>query len=75
MDFLKRIGFKLLLILLMFTPALIFIIGLSMFLTGETVEPSPHVKANRYTNCIERQSAQNVLTYDEMKEVCGEYLK
>lgn len=32
------------------------------------------VKANRYSNCIERQSEMGKLEYEEMKEVCSEYL-
>ena len=34
-----------------------------------------YVKANRYSNCIEKLSDSGNLTYDEMKEVCSEYLK
>lgn len=36
---------------------------------------SDYVKANRYSNCIEKLSDSGNLTYDEMKEVCSEYLK
>ena len=31
--------------------------------------------ANRYSNCIEKHSTLEVLTYEEMKEVCSVYLK
>lgn len=36
---------------------------------------SNYVKANRYSNCIKKLSDGGTLTYDEMKEVCSEYLK
>lgn len=31
--------------------------------------------ANRYSNCIEKHSTLEVLTYEEMKEVCSVNLK
>ena len=34
-----------------------------------------YVKANRYSNCIEKLSDNETLSFDEMKEVCGHYLK
>lgn len=34
-----------------------------------------YAKANRYSSCIERLSDGGNLAYDEIKEVCGEYLK
>lgn len=36
---------------------------------------SDYVKANRYSNCVEKLSDSGNLTYDEMKEVCSQYLK
>lgn len=40
---------------------------------GDGVEN--YAKANRYSSCIERLSDSGNLAYDEIKEVCGEYLK
>ena len=40
---------------------------------GDT--PSDYVKANRYSRCIEKLSDNEVLSFDEMKEVCIQYLK
>lgn len=34
-----------------------------------------YVKANRYSNCIEKLSDNETLSFDEMKEVCSYYLK
>ena len=34
-----------------------------------------YAKANRYSSCIERLSNNGNLDYDEIKEVCSEYLK
>jgi hypothetical protein len=34
-----------------------------------------YVKANRYSNCIEKLSDNETLSFDEMKEVCSHYLK
>lgn len=34
-----------------------------------------YVKANRYSNCIEKLSDNETLSFDEMKEVCSQYLK
>lgn len=36
---------------------------------------SNYVKANRYSGCIEKLSDNEKLSFDEMKEVCSEYLK
>lgn len=36
---------------------------------------SNYVKANRYTKCIGKLSDSGNLSYDEMKEVCSEYLE
>lgn len=36
---------------------------------------SNYVKANRYSNCIEKLSDNEILSFDEMKEVCSQYLK
>lgn len=47
------------------------ITGCSPF--GDDIEN--YAKANRYSGCIERLSDSENLTYDEMKEVCSEYLK
>lgn len=50
----------------------IIITGCSPF--GDDIEN--YTKANRYnSNCIEKLSNGGNLTYDEMKEVCSEYLK
>lgn len=34
-----------------------------------------YAKANRYSNCIEKLSDNETLSFDEMKEVCSHYLK
>ena len=34
-----------------------------------------YVKANRYSNCIEKLSDNETLSFDEMHEVCSHYLK
>ncbi len=34
-----------------------------------------YVKANRYSRCIEKLSDSEILSFDEMKEVCSHYLK
>lgn len=34
-----------------------------------------YVKANRYSHCIERLSDSVILSFNDMKEVCSEYLK
>lgn len=34
-----------------------------------------YAKANRYSSCVERLSDGGNLAYEEIKEVCGEYLK
>lgn len=47
------------------------ITGCSPF--GDDVEN--YAKANRYSSCIERLSDSGNLAYDEIKEVCSEYLK
>ena len=49
----------------------IIVTGCSAF--GDDVEN--YAKANRYSSCIERLSNNGNLEYDEIKEVCGEYLK
>lgn len=49
---------------------LVFLIVLTFFYSNETLD----VKANRYSSCIERQSEIGKLEYEEMKEVCSEYL-
>lgn len=49
----------------------IIITGCSAF--GDDVEN--YAKANRYSSCIERLSDSGNLAYDEVKEVCSEYLK
>ena len=54
-----------------FTPAIGFVVGVSIFSSSDKV----NVKANRYSSCIERQSEIGELAYEEMKEVCSEYLK
>lgn len=36
---------------------------------------SDYVKANRYSHCIEKLSDNEILSFDEMKEVCSQYLK
>lgn len=36
---------------------------------------SNYVNANRYSGCIEKLSDNEKLSFDEMKEVCSEYLK
>ena len=36
---------------------------------------SGYVKANRYSHCIEKLSDNEILSFDEMKEVCSQYLK
>ena len=36
---------------------------------------SNYVKANRYSSCIEKLSDNEKLSFDEMKEVCSQYLK
>lgn len=36
---------------------------------------SDYVKANRYSHCIEKLSDSESLSFDEMKEVCNQYLK
>lgn len=48
-----------------------FITGCSSSGDGD----SNYAKANRYSNCIKKLSDGGNLTYDEMKEVCSEYLK
>ena len=47
------------------------ITGCSPF--GDDIEN--YAKSNRYSSCIERLSNNGNLDYDEIKEVCGEYLK
>ena len=47
------------------------ITGCSPF--GDDIEN--YAKSNRYSSCIERLSDGGNLAYDEIKEVCGEYLK
>lgn len=49
---------------------LVFLVVLMLFGSDEKVD----VKANRYSSCIERQSEIGKLEYEEMKEVCSEYL-
>ena len=49
----------------------IIVTGCSAF--GDDVEN--YAKANRYSSCIERLSNNGNLEYDEIKEVCSEYLK
>lgn len=36
---------------------------------------SDYVKANRYSHCVEKLSDNEILSFDEMKEVCSQYLK
>lgn len=49
---------------------LVFLITLMSLYSNETLG----IKANRYSSCIERQSEIGKLEYEEMKEVCSEYL-
>lgn len=49
---------------------LVFLFALMFFYSNKTLD----VKANRYSSCIERQSEIGKLEYEEMKEVCSEYL-
>ena len=43
--------------------------------TSIGVISSDYVKANRYSHCIEKLSDNEILSFDEMKEVCSQYLK
>ena len=52
-------------------PAIIFMAIVLLF----SALDNNYIRGNRYTSCIERQSVIGKLTYDEMKEVCGEYLE
>ena len=45
------------------------------FFTSIGDNSSDYVKANRYSRCIEKLSDNEVLSFDEMKEVCSQYLK
>ena len=36
---------------------------------------SDYINANRYSNCIDKLSDNEKLSFDEMKEVCSQYLK
>lgn len=54
------------------------IVLISIIVTGCSVlgdDVENYAKANRYSSCIERLSDSGNLAYDEIKEVCGEYLK
>ena len=56
----------------------VVVLLITAFMTGCSSSgdgASNYVKANRYSNCIEKLSDSGNLTYDEMKEVCSEYLK
>ena len=56
----------------------VVVLLITAFMTGCSSSgdgASNYVKANRYRNCIEKLSDSGNLTYDEMKEVCSEYLK
>lgn len=56
--------------------ACLLIISLAYVLLSGFFNPDAiNVRANRYSSCIERQSKTGQLTYEEMKEVCSEYLK
>ena len=58
-------------IFLMFVSlGLVFLTVLTFFCLDEV-----DFKANRYSSCIERQSEIGKLEYEEMKEVCSEYLE
>lgn len=45
------------------------------FFTSIGDNSSNYVKANRYSHCIEKLSDNEILSFDEMKEMCGQYLK
>lgn len=56
----------------------VLVVLISIIITGcspfsDDVEN--YAKANRYSSCIERLSDGGNLAYDEIKEVCNEYLK
>ena len=56
----------------------VVVLLIAAFMTGCSStgnDTGNYVKANRYSKCIERLSDSGNLTYDEMKEVCSEYLK
>ena len=56
----------------------VVVLLITAFMTGCSSSgegASNYVKANRSSNCIEKLSDSGNLTYDEMKEVCSEYLK
>lgn len=56
----------------------VVVLLITAFMTGCSSSgdgDSSYVKANRYSNCIEKLSDNETLSFDEMKEVCSHYLK
>ncbi len=56
----------------------VVVLLITAFMTGCSSSgdgDSNYVKANRYTKCIGKLSDSGNLSYDEMKEVCSEYLE
>ncbi len=56
----------------------VVVLLLTAFMTGCSLSDggaSNYVKANRYSHCIEKLSDNEILSFDEMKEVCSQYLK
>ena len=56
----------------------VVVLLITAFMTGcssSSDGDSSYVKANRYSRCIEKLSDNEILSFDEMKEVCSHYLK
>lgn len=56
----------------------VVVLTITAFMTGCSSSDdadSNYVKVNRYTKCIGKLSDSGNLSYDEMKEVCSEYLE
>lgn len=56
----------------------VVVLLMTAFMTGCSSSgdgASNYVKANRYSHCIEKLSDNEILSFDEMNEVCSRYLK